>query len=167
MTGTLLTPRQKTPRQKTFQMPADTIRAIKLELPSESLFSLNPVLKNLSGKTLNYRKVKDGKKDEPYYKELKEEKIVRESYQTITLKSSEIIRKPVLAVKRTTELKKASPFKKNELFNFYITIGRKKVIKPARNVGFKSSKATQIKRNPPAKFEHKTQPWITREKHCY
>ena len=104
----------------------------------------NHVLSNLSGETLIYRKIKDGKKDAPHYKELKEEKTVRESYQTITLKSGKIIRKSDLAVKRPTEIKKGSPCKKNQLFKFYATKRPRKVIKLARNVGFKSSKATQI-----------------------
>ena len=41
------------------------------------------------GKNLFYRKVQDRKKDEPYYKELKEE-IERESDHTITLKTNNI-----------------------------------------------------------------------------
>ena len=44
----------------------------------------NPVVGNPSSKTLIYRKVQDRKKDESYYKELKEE-LVRESDHTITL----------------------------------------------------------------------------------
>ena len=49
--------------------------------------------------------------------------MVRESYQTITLKSGKIIPKSDLAVKRPTEIKKGSPCKKNQLFKFYTTKG--------------------------------------------
>ena len=58
-------------------VPASSGSPVKVFSRSEKRAALdvaNPVLSNLSGKTLIYRKVKDGKKDEPYYKELKEQK---------------------------------------------------------------------------------------------
>ena len=67
----------------------------KLRFPCQSPLSrkekkalgvANPVLSNPLGKNLIYRKVQDRKKDEPDYKELKEE-VVRESDHTIPLKT--------------------------------------------------------------------------------
>ena len=114
----------------------------------------NSVLNNPPGKTTIYiyRKVQDRSKSEPFYKELKEE-IVRESYHTITLKNGKIIRKSGLAIKRQPALKKPSPRKKNQLVKFYATKGLRKTTRPQRNVGVKSSGATQKKRKLQAKFE--------------
>ena len=112
----------------------------------------NPVLSNPSGKTLTYRKVQDRKKDELYYKELKEE-IEGESDHTITLKNGKVIRKPNLAMKRPSAPKKISPRKKNQLIKIYATKRPRKVMKTSRNVGFKSSKSTQKKKNLQTKFE--------------
>ena len=93
------------------------------------------------GKTIIYRKVQDRLKSEPFYRELKEE-IGRESDHTITLK---IIRKSDLATKKQSAPKKISPRKRNQLVNFYATKGPRKIMKPQRNFGFRSSKATQKK----------------------
>ena len=112
----------------------------------------NSVLNNPPCKTTIYRKVQDRSKSEPFYKELKEE-IVKESDHTITLKNGKIIRKSDLAIKRQPVLKKPSLRKKNQLVKFYATKGLRKTTRPQRNVGFKSSRATQKKRNLQAKFE--------------
>ena len=56
-------------------------------------------------------------------------------------------------MKRTSAPKKVSSSRKNQLVKFYATKGPRKVTKSARNVGFKSSKSTQKKRNLQAKFE--------------
>ena len=97
----------------------------------------NPVLNDPAGKTTIYRKVQDRLKSEPFYRELKE-KIGRESDRTITLK---IIRKSELAIKTQSAPKKVSPRKRNQLVNFYATKGPRKIVKPQRNVGFRSSNA--------------------------
>ena len=110
------------------------------------------MLNNPPGKTTIYRKVQDRLKSEPFYRELKEE-IVRESDHTITLKNGKIIGKSDLAIKRLSALKKASPRKRDQLMKCNATKGPRKIIKPQRNVGFRSSKATQKKRNLQAKFE--------------
>ena len=110
------------------------------------------VLNNPPGKTTIYRKVQDRSKSEPFYKELKEE-IVRESDHTITLKNGKILRKFDLAIKKQPALKKPSPRKKNQLVKIYATKGLRKTTRPQRNVGFKSSRTTQKKRNLQAKFE--------------
>ena len=112
----------------------------------------NSVLNNPPCKTTIYRKVQDRSKSEPFYKELKEE-IVRESDHTITHQNGKIIRKSDLAIKRQPALKKTSLRKKNQLVKFYATKGLRKTLRPQRNVGFKSSRATQKKRNLQAKFE--------------
>ena len=112
----------------------------------------NSVLNNPPGKTTIYRKVQDRSKIKPFYKELKEE-IERESDHTITLKNGKILRKSDLAMKRQPALKKSSPRKKNKLVKFYATKGLRKTTRPQRNVGFKSSRSTQKKRNLQAKFE--------------
>ena len=112
----------------------------------------NSVLNNPPGKTTIYRKVQDRSKSEPFYRELKEE-IVRESEHTITLKNRKTIRKSDLAIKRQPALKKPSPRKRNQLVKFYATKGLRKTTKPQRNVGFKSSRATQKKRDLQTKFE--------------
>ena len=56
-------------------------------------------------------------------------------------------------MKRQSAPKKISPRKKNQLVKFYVTKRLKKTSKPPRNVGFKSSKSKQKKRNLQAKFE--------------
>ena len=112
----------------------------------------NSVMNNPPGKITIYRKVQDRSKSEPFYKELKEE-IVRESDHTITLKIGKIIRKSDLAIKRQPALKKPSPRKKNQLVKFYATKGLRKTTRPQKNVGYKSSRTTQKKRNLQAKFE--------------
>ena len=56
-------------------------------------------------------------------------------------------------MKRSTVLKKVSPRKKNQLIKLYATKGPRKVTKPSRNIWFKSSKASQKKRNLQANFE--------------
>ena len=129
-------------------VPTSSRSPVKLLSRSEKQKGLgvaNPVLSNPSGKTVIYRKVRDRKKNKPYYKEPKEE-IVRESDHIITLKSGEKICKSDLAVKITTEPRKVSPRKKYQLFKFVTRKGPRNVIKAARNVGFKSSKATQNKK---------------------
>ena len=78
---------------------------------------------------------------------------MRESDHTITLKNGKIIGKSDLAIKRLSALKKASPRKRDQLMKCNATKGPRKIIKPQRNVGFRSSKATQKKRNLQAKFE--------------
>ena len=50
-------------------------------------------------------------------------------------------------------MKKPSPRKRDQLVKFYATKGLRKTAKPQRNVGFKSSRATQKKSNFQAKFE--------------
>ena len=112
----------------------------------------NSVLNNLPGKTTIYRKVQDRLKSEPFYRELKDE-IVRESDHTVTLKNGKIIRKSDLAIRRQLAQKKPSPRKRDQLVKFYATKGLRKTAKPQRNVGFKSSRATQKKRNLQSKFE--------------
>ena len=112
----------------------------------------NAVLNNPPGKTTIYRKVQDRLKSEPFYRELKDE-IVRESDHTVTLKNGKIIRKSDLAIKRQLAQKKPSPRKRDQLVKFYATKRLRKTAKPQRNVGFKSSRATQKKRNLQSKFE--------------
>ena len=112
----------------------------------------NSALNNPPGKTTKYRKVQDRSKSEPFYRELKEE-IVRESDHTVTLKNGKLKRKSDLAIKRQLAPKKASPRKRDQLVKFYATKGPRKITKPQRNVGFRSSKATQKKRSLQAKFE--------------
>ena len=117
-------------------VPTSSRSPVKLLSRSEKQKGLgvaNPVLSNPSGKTVIYRKVRDRKKNKPYYKEPKEE-IVRESDHIITLKSGEKICKSDLAVKITTEPRKVSPRKKYQLFKFVTRKGPRKVIKAARNV---------------------------------
>ena len=46
-----------------------------------------------------------------------------------------------------------SPRKKHQLVKFYATVGPRKTTRPQKNVGFKSSRATQKERNLQAKFE--------------
>ena len=111
----------------------------------------NSVLNNPPGKTTIYRKVQDRLKSEPSYRELKE--IVRESDHTVTLKNGKLIRKSDLAIKRQPAPKKTSPRKRDQLVKFYATKGPRKIRKPQRNVGFRSSKATQKKRILQTKFE--------------
>ena len=110
------------------------------------------MLNNAPGKTTIYRKVQDRLKSESFYRELQEE-VVRESDNTITPKNGKIIRKSDLAIKRQPAPKKLSPRKRDQLVNFYATEGLRKITKPQRNVGFKSSRVTQKKRNLQAKFE--------------
>ena len=110
------------------------------------------ILNNLPGKTIIYRKVQDITKSEPFYRVLKDE-IVRESDHTVTLKNGKIIRKSDLAIKRHCTQKKPSPRKRDQLVRFYATKGLRKTSKPPRNVGFKSLKSTQKKRNLQWKFE--------------
>ena len=81
------------------------------------------------------------------------EEIVRESDHIITLKNGKIIRKSDLAIKKQSALKKPSSRKRDQLVKFFATKGLRKITKPQRNVGFKSSRATQKKRNLQAKFE--------------
>ena len=57
------------------------------------------------------------------------------------------------AIKRQPALKKPNPRKRDQLVKFYATKGLRKTTKLQRNVGFKSSGATQKKRNLQAKFE--------------
>ena len=110
------------------------------------------ILNNPPGKTFIYRKVQDRTKSEPFYRVLKDE-IVRESDHTVTLKNGKIIRKSDLAIKRQLAQKKPSPRKRDQLARFYATKGLRKTVKPQRNVGFKSSRTTQKKRNLQSKFE--------------
>ena len=110
------------------------------------------MLNNSPGKTTIYRKVQDRLKSEPFYRELKEE-IVRESDHTVTLKNGKIIRKSDLAIKRQPAQKKPSPRKRDQLVKLYATKGLMKTAKPQRNVGFKSSRATQKKRNIQSNFK--------------
>ena len=63
------------------------------------------------------------------------------------------IRKSDLAIKRQSTQKKPSPRKRDQLVKFYATKGLRKTAKPQRNVGFKSSRATQKKKNLQSKFE--------------
>ena len=105
----------------------------------------NPVLNNPPGKTTIYRKEQNRLKNEPPYRELKEE-IVRESDHTHTLKNGKIIRKSDLTIERQSAPKKVSPRKKNQLVKFYATKEPRKIMKPQRNAGFRSSKATQKKK---------------------
>ena len=91
-------------------------------------------------------------KSETFYRELKEE-IVRELDHTVTLKTGKLIRKSDLAIKRQPAPKKASPRKRDQLVKVYATKGPRKIMKPQRNVGFRSSKATQKKRNVQSNFE--------------
>ena len=63
------------------------------------------------------------------------------------------MRKSDLAIKRQSTQKKPSPRKRDQLVKFYATKGLRKTAKPQRNVGFKSSRATQKKRNLQSKFE--------------
>ena len=97
------------------------------------------ILNNPSGKTIVYRKIQDRRKNEPYYRVLKDE-IVKESDHTVTLKNGKIIRKSDLAIKRQCTQKKPSPRKRDQLVRFYATKGLRKTAKPPRNIGFKSSK---------------------------
>ena len=69
-------------------------------------------MNNQPGKTTVYRKVQNRSKNEPFYRELKEER-VRESEHTITLQKWKIIRKSDVAVKRQSAPKKFSPRKKS------------------------------------------------------
>ena len=110
------------------------------------------VLNNPPGKITVYRKVQERSKSEPFYRELKDE-IVRESDHTITLKNGKVLRKSDLAIKRQSTMKKPSPRKRDQLVKFYATKGLRQTAKPQRNVGFKSSRATQKKRNTQSKFE--------------
>ena len=112
----------------------------------------NSVLNNPPDKTTFYRKVQDRLKSEPFYRELKDE-IVRESDHIVTLKNGKIICKSDLAIKRQLAQKKAIPRKRDQLVKFYATNGLRKTAKPLRNVGFKSSRATQKKRNLQSKCE--------------
>ena len=57
------------------------------------------------------------------------------------------------AIKRHCTQKKPSPRKRDQLVRFYATKGLRKTTKPPRNVGFKSSRTTQKKRNLQWKFE--------------
>ena len=109
-------------------------------------------MNNPPGKTTMYRKVQDRSKSDPFYKELKEE-MARESDHTITLENGKIIRKSDSAIKRQPALKKPSSRKRNKLVELYATKGLRKATKPQTNVGFKSSRAIQKKRNLQAKFE--------------
>ena len=117
----------------------------------------NSVLNNPSGKTTNNRKIQDRLKSEPFYRELKEE-IVRESDHTVTLKNGKLIRKSDIAIKRQPAPKKASPRKRDQLVKFCATKGPRKVMKPQRNVAFRSSNATQKKRN----LRPNSKSWILR-----
>ena len=110
------------------------------------------VLNNSPGKTTIYRKVQERSESEPFYRELKDE-IARESDHTITLKNGKVIRKSDLAIERQPTMKKPSPRKRDQLVKFYATKGLRKTAKPQRNVGFKSSRATQKKKNLQSKFE--------------
>ena len=65
----------------------------------------NPLLNNQPGKTTIYRKVQNRSKNEPFYRELKDER-VRESEHTITLQKWKIIRKSDVVVKRQSAPKK-------------------------------------------------------------
>ena len=112
----------------------------------------NSVLNNPPGKTTIYRKVQERSKSEPFYRVLKDE-IVRESDNTVTLKYGKVIRKSDSAIKRQLTQKKPSPRKRDQLVKFYATKGLRKTAKPQRNVGFKSSRATQKKRKLQSKFE--------------
>ena len=118
----------------------------------DALGIMDSVLNNPPGKTTIYRKVQDRSKSEPFYRVLKDE-IVRESDHTVTLKNGKVIRKSHLAIKRQPTQKKPSPRKRDQLVKFYATKGLRKTAKPQRNVGFKSSRATQKKRNLQSKFE--------------
>ena len=110
------------------------------------------VLNNPPGKTTIYRKVQDRSKSEPFYRVLKDE-IVRESDHKVTLKNGKVIRKSDLAIKKQPTQKKPNPRKRDQLVKFYATKGLRKTAKPQRNVGFKSSRTTQKKRNLQSKFE--------------
>ena len=128
------------------------VKVLSRAVKRDTLGIKNSVLNTTPGKTTIYRKVQDRSKSEPFYKELKEE-IVRESDHTITLTNGKIIHKSDLAIKRQPALKKPSPRKKNQLVKFYATKGLRMITRPQRNVGFKSSRATQKKRNLQPKFE--------------
>ena len=110
------------------------------------------ILNNPPGKSTIYRKIQDRTKSEPFYRILKDE-IVRESDHTVTLKKGKIIRKSDLAIKRQLTQKKRSPRKRDQLVRIYATKGLRKTAKPQRNVGFKSSRTMQKKRNLQSKFE--------------
>ena len=110
------------------------------------------ILNNPPVKTTIYRKVQDRTKSEPFYRVLKYE-IVRESDHTVTLKNGKIIRKSDLAMKRQLTQKKPSPRNRDQIVRFYATKGLRKTAKPQRNVGFKSSRTTQKKRNLQSNFE--------------
>ena len=113
----------------------------------------NSVLNNSPGKTTIY--IEKFRIDRRVNHSIKNSrrKFVRESDHTITLKNGKIIRKSDLAIKIQPALKKPSPRKKNQLVKFYATKSLRKTTRPQRNVSFKSSRATQKKRNLQDKFE--------------
>ena len=131
---------------------SNAVKVLSREEKRDALGIKDSVLNNPSGKTTIYRKVQDRSKSEPFYRVLKDE-IVRESDHTVTLKNGKVIRKSDLAIKRQPTQKKPSPRKRDQLVKFYATKGLRKTAKPQRNIGFKSSRATQKKRNLQSKFE--------------
>ena len=74
-----------------------------------------------------------------------------EKRDALSVKNSVLNNPP--AIKRQNAPKKPSPRKRDQLVKFYATKGRRKIMKPQRNVVFKSSRATQKKRNLQLKLE--------------